>query len=61
MASKSIRGFREVPKQDGSGKVTLERIPYFKMDTSKKIRQKKSKRVRAVAGGFAALFTPVKK
>lgn len=62
MTSKPIRGFREVPRQDGSGKVTIERIPYFgAKDASAKIRQKKSKRRRVVAGGFAALFTPVKK
>lgn len=61
MASKTLKGFREVPKQDGSGRVTLERIPYFAKDASAKIRQKKSKKRRVVAGGFAALFTPVKK
>jgi len=61
MATKVLKGFREVPRQDGSGKVTIERVPYFGLDTSKKIRQKKSRKVRAVQGGFAALFSPVKK
>lgn len=62
MASKVLKGFREVPRQDGSGNVTIERIPYFgAKDTSAKIRQRKSKKVRLVQGGFAALFSPVKK
>jgi len=67
MASKVLRGFREVPRQDGSGKTTIERIPYFGLDSSAKQGQKnrnrnaKRRRVKAVAGGFSALFTPVKK
>jgi len=61
MATKVLKGFREVPKQDGSGKVTIERVPYFGGSASDKIRRKKSRKVKTVSGGFAALFSPVKK
>lgn len=61
MTSKAFKGYRTAPVQDGSARVKLERVPYFgAKDKSAKIRQRKSKKVRVVQGGFAALFTPVK-
>lgn len=68
MTSKVLRGFRTVPKQDGSGKVTIERVPYFGMDASAKLgqkarnRSKTRKRVKVVKrNSFAAIFSPAKK
>lgn len=60
MTSKAFKGYRLKPKQDGSARVTLERVPYFGGSASDKIKRKKSKRVKVMPQGFAALLTPVK-
>ncbi len=54
--TKGFRGFKLVPKQDGSGKVTVEKIPMFGLDASAKIKQRKSKRVRVAKPGFDTKF-----
>lgn len=61
MVTKTLKGFRQRIKQDGTGKVTIERVPYFGLDTSAKIRRKKSKKTRPISAGLAGLFSPVKK
>lgn len=56
MTSRNVfKGFRMVPKQDGSGKSTIERIPQFGLDTSAKIRQRKSKKSRVVRPSQASM------
>lgn len=67
MTSKTIRGFRAVPKQDGSGKITVERKPYFGCnDTSAKIardkrnRSETRRRVKVLKPGQAVMFHPAK-
>lgn len=67
MTSKVIKGFRLKPKQDGSAKVTLERVPYWGLDSSAKQgvknrnRNPKRRKSKPIAGAFAGLFSPVKK
>ena len=55
MCKIGAKGFRVV--QDGKGKATLERIPFYGRDASAKIRGKKSKKVRVVSQmQLASLF-----
>lgn len=58
MTTKPLKGFHVVKEtKDGKTVVTLRRIQFYGRDTSAQIRMKKSKAVKAVHGGFAALFT----
>ena len=54
--TKGFKGFKLVPKQDGSGKVTVEKIPMFGLDASAKARKRNSKRVRVAKPSFDTKF-----
>jgi hypothetical protein len=47
--------------ENGKLVVTVEKIPGWKKDTSAKIRQRKSKRVKVQHPMLLGLFSPVKK
>jgi hypothetical protein len=54
MRSTRIKGFKV--KQDGRGKVTLERIAFYGRDSSAKIRARKSKKAKPIKQGVLGLF-----
>ena len=54
MRSTRIKGFKV--KQDGRGKVTLERIAFYGRDSSAKIRARKSKKSKPIKQGVLGLF-----
>jgi len=47
MTSRSVNGYRVIQKMvDGKLQITAEKIPGWRQDTSAKIRQRKSKKMR---------------
>lgn len=62
MATKSTKGYRVVQKMEGGKlKITLERLPFYGRNASQRIRERTSKKTRAVHPGLDALFTPAKR
>lgn len=54
MRGTRIKGFKV--KQDGRGKVTLERIAFYGRDHSAKLRAKNSKKAKPISQGVLGLF-----
>ena len=62
MTSRLVKCYRVRQKmENGKLVVTVEKIPGWKKDTSAKIRQRKSKRVKVQHPMLLGLFSPVKK
>lgn len=62
MSSKSLKGYRVVQKtENGKIKITMERIPFYGLDSSAKIKKRKSKRVRVQRPQLVGLFSPAGK
>jgi len=62
MTSRSVKGYRVKQKMvDGKLKVTFEKIPGWRQDTSAQIRQRKSKKMRVQRPQLLGLFSPVGK
>ena len=59
MTSKSMKGFNVITKTEGGKKrITLERVKFYGLDASARIRKKKSKRIKVQHPQLAGLFSP---